>query len=204
MPWRRVHDLLSPAMCAAVDPQNSFAAIESSPITGVHLWFDRPITELPHAVLIGRLSQWIFSRPLALRATGHYYQVVISASHSLAGRHRQSVVDEVLADLGTCFAPARSAELLRWQLITEQAAVFSVRPGLERLRPSAQTAVPNLFLAGDWTATGWPATMEGAVRSGYIAAEAILKQFRRPEKIVAPSLRRSWLVRWLAGQSNDS
>ena len=74
-------------------------------------------------------------------------------------------------------------KLLRWQLITEQQAVFSVRPGLDRVRPPQQTAIPNLLLAGDWTRTGWPATMEGAVRSGYLAAEAFSNRLGRPERI---------------------
>jgi hypothetical protein len=160
------------------------------------LWFDRPITELPHAVLVGRLSQWVFARTLQGSAE-HYFQVVISASHDLAGRERQGVVDEVLADLCAVFPGANRARLTRWQLITEHEAVFSVRPGLDAIRPPQQTTIPNLLIAGDWTATGWPATMEGAVRSGYLAAEAILAQLGRAERLVVPDLPRGWLVRRL-------
>ena len=199
VPWRRVSELLSADLRAAVDPHDRFASLASSPITGVHLWFDRQLTDLPHAVLVGRLAQWVFAKRFASERGEHYYQVVISASRDLAGRDRQAVVTEVLADLRAVFPAAQDAELLRWQLITEQDAVFSVRPGTSSIRPAQQTPVPNLFLAGDWTTTSWPATMEGAVRSGYLAAEALLVQVGRSERIVVPDLARGRLVRFLEG-----
>jgi predicted NAD/FAD-dependent oxidoreductase len=198
VPWGRVGPLLPPAIAAALDPLQQFAAIGAAPITSVHLWFDRPLTELPHAVLVGRLSQWVFARtPLTTHhspLTTHYYQVVISASHDLAGRERQAIVDEVVADLHAVFPAAASAKLLRWQLLTERDAVFSVRPGLDKVRPRQQTVIPNLLLAGDWTCTGWPATMEGAVKSGFLAAEALLAHLGRQERIVVPELPRGWLL----------
>jgi squalene-associated FAD-dependent desaturase len=199
VPWQRVSELLSPELCNVIDPHERFASLTGSPITGVHLWFDRQLTDLPHAVLVGRLAQWIFSRRFAPERGEYYYQVVISASRNLAGRDRQAVIDEVLADLRAVFPAAYKAKLVRWQLITEQDAVFSIRPGTSALRPAQQTPVPNLLLAGDWTATSWPATMEGAVRSGYLAAEALLVQVGRPERIVVPDLPRGWLVRFLQG-----
>ncbi len=73
------------------------------------------------------------------------------------------------------FPDARQAKLLHWRVVTMPRAVFSMQPGVDRLRPSQKTAIPSLFFAGDWTATGWPGTMEGAVRSGYLAAEGLLK-----------------------------
>jgi uncharacterized protein with NAD-binding domain and iron-sulfur cluster len=100
--------------------------------------------------------------------------VVISASHAVGAMDRQAVVDQVLADLSAVFPGARLANVQRWQLITDPHAVFSTRPGIDAIRPHQKTAIDNLLLAGDWTATGWPATMEGAVRSGYAAAEAVL------------------------------
>ncbi len=84
-------------------------------------------------------------------------------------------------------------------MITEQRAVFSPRRGIEKHRPSQQTAVANLYLAGDWTATGWPATMEGAVRSGYLAAEAVLRSLGVERRILAPDLPVARLSRWLLG-----
>lgn len=203
VPWHRLPALLPPEVLAAIDPRAEFQTISSAPITSVHLWLDRPITDLPHAVLVGRLSQWVFARsPSGLPATDstagtHYYQVVISASHDLTGRDRQGVVDEVLADLRAIFPEAAKAQLVRWQMITDRDAVFSANPKTESIRPLQHTAIPNLFLAGDWTATGWPATMEGAVRSGYLAAEGVLARLCRPEQILQPDLPRSWLLRMI-------
>ncbi|HUE72572.1 MAG TPA: hydroxysqualene dehydroxylase HpnE, partial [Pirellulaceae bacterium] len=217
LPWRRLPEVLSPELAAAL-PETVAAAksIDSSPITGIHLWFDRPIMDLPHSVLVGRLVQWVFSKcgmrnvecgvggqpdlntpHSALRTPHSYYQVVISASHNLAGRARDDVVHQVLGDLQAVFPQARAAELVRWRMITDPEAVFSVRPGLSQIRPPQRTTVPNLFLAGDWTATNWPATMEGAVRSGYLAAEALLESLGRRQRILPPDLPRGWLARWL-------
>jgi predicted NAD/FAD-dependent oxidoreductase len=196
VPWRRVPELLPAELQARIDPDHHFEHIQSAPITALHLWFDRSLTNLPHAVLVGRLAQWVFAGRGEPKSE-HYYQVVISASHDLAGRERQPILDEVLGDLRSIFPAADGASLLRWQLITQPESVFSVRPGLDLIRPLQQPPVPNLLLAGDWTRTGWPATMEGAVRSGYLAAEGILSQLGRPLTIVVPDLPRGWLVQWL-------
>ena len=203
VPWRRVGELFaagplrdSLACLATVDQ------IESAPITGVHLWFDREITPLPHAVLVGMTSQWVFNHGTntdegTSDLPRHYYQVVISASRNLAGQDREQLVQEIVAELMQVWPVARGARLLHWRLVTDQAAVFSVTPGIHRYRPAQATAISNLALAGDWTATDWPATMEGAVRSGYLAAEAILAGLSRPERIVVPDLPRCVLARML-------
>ncbi len=196
VPWRRVAAILPTELAAVAAVSES---IPSSPITSLHLWFERPIMALPHAVLIDRLSQWVFAgTPDANRdSTSHYYQVVISASRDIARRDRGSVLDEVLEDLRETWPAARDAKLLDWRMITEPHAVFSVTPEVEQLRPSQQTACPQIVLAGDWTQTGWPATMEGAVRSGYLAAEAILTQRGIAKRQIVPDLEPSWLARWL-------
>jgi phytoene dehydrogenase-like protein len=207
--WRRVAELLPDGLRKRLPAAERAAAIKPSPITGVHLWFDRPILSLPHAVLVGRLSQWVFTRTqLAAEGPGdaeagrasrmqseHYYQIVISGSHDLAGRDRAEVIAEVVADLAAVLPAVRNATLLRSRMITEPESVFSMEPGIEDLRPSQRTGTPGLVLAGDWTKTGWPATMEGAVRSGYLAAETILADVGRPERIVVPDLPRGWLAR---------
>lgn len=205
--WRRVRELFSETMLASLPELSGVEEIGAAPITGVHLWFDREVTPLPHAVLVGRLSQWLFNRG---RSAGggsspaeHYYQVVISASRSLAGRDRAGVVDEILAELASLWPVVRQAKLIRWRMATEQAAVFSVRPGIERLRPPQQSSVANLALAGDWTRTGWPSTMEGAVRSGYLAAEAILRSFGRQERLLVPDLKRALLAKFLLGRGRQ-
>jgi uncharacterized protein with NAD-binding domain and iron-sulfur cluster len=85
------------------------------------------------------------------------------------------------------------------RVVTEHKAVFSPRPGVEVLRPSQTTPVDNLHLAGDWTDTGWPATMEGAVRSGYLAAESVLDALGDPDSILQPDLPAEWLSRKMYG-----
>jgi squalene-associated FAD-dependent desaturase len=152
--------------------------LEHSPITGIHLWFDREITTLPHATLLDRTIQWMFNKD-----AGRYLQLVVSASRDLTPLSRQEVIDLALADLRLYFPRAAEAQLLKAQVVKEQRATFSATPKAEALRPSpGATALPNVFLAGDWTRTGWPATMEGAVRSGYLAAEAAAKALGSPQR----------------------
>jgi predicted NAD/FAD-binding protein len=179
--WRQVRPLLAEGLLDALPGLAAVEDLRPSPITAVHLWFDRPVCPLPHAALVGRLSQWVF-RDGSSPAGEHHCQVVVSASHALAGRRRNDVLAEVLADLAAVWPVARQAQLLHWRIITRPAAVFSAAPGSSRLRPGQRTAVPNLLLAGDWTATGWPATMEGAVRSGRLAAAAILESVGKGPK----------------------
>ncbi len=174
VPWHQVRALFSESALKRLPALEPVDQIQASPITGVHLWFDRPILTLPHAVLIDRLSQWVFRQDEA----GRHCQVVISASQELKGRDRRAVVQQVGEELAAIWPAARGAQLLHWRMVTQPHAVFSVRPGLDRVRPVQETSIANLFLAGDWTATGWPATMEGAVRSGYLAIESLLDRMR--------------------------
>jgi uncharacterized protein with NAD-binding domain and iron-sulfur cluster len=136
------------------------------------LWFDRPITTLPHATLLDRTIQWMFNK-----SEGRHIQLVVSASRSLVSMPRQEVIEMALAELAEFFPSVRDARLERAHVVKEVRATFSAKPGLEHHRPCNETPVSNLFLAGDWTRTGWPATMEGAVRSGYLAAEAVTNFF---------------------------
>ncbi len=143
-------------------------AFSHSPITGIHLWFDRPITRLDHAMLLDRGIQWIF------RKGDSYYLVVVSASRNIATRSSEEIVRHALEELADFFPDTVHAVLKMSRVIREPHATYSARPGLERQRPGTKTSLANVFLAGDWTATDWPATMEGAVRSGYRAADAVL------------------------------
>jgi len=202
VPWHQLAGLLGPDVQLDKAWLNDLAAWEAAPITGVHLWFDRPITSLPHAVLVGRLGQWLFNRTGAAETGSeisgeYYYQVVISASRDLAGRDREALVTELCGELRAIWPEAAAARLLRSRVVTEQSAVFSVKPGSERMRPSQRTPIDGLLLAGDWTATGWPATMEGAVRSGYLAAEEVTASLGRRRKFLVADLPRSWLARML-------
>ncbi len=201
VPWKRLPDLL-PEDVDQLLPQRAVATqISSAPITAVHLWFDQPITALPHAVLIGRLSQWLFNHGETTLAgepaTAHNYQVVISASHELSGRDREDVLREVGEDLASIWPLANDANLLHWKVVTQRDAVFSFEPGLDNIRPDQTAPIDNLMLAGDWTKTGWPSTMEGAVRSGRLAAEGVLRKIGRNEKLLVADLPRNWFVRCL-------
>jgi squalene-associated FAD-dependent desaturase len=200
VPWSRLADILAPEIAERLTWLDRVSRIEPAPITSVHLWFDRPIMPLEHAALVGRLGQWIFNRGWrdeVDRAGGHYYQVVISASHALAGRDREAVAIEVRNELASIWPEARRATLLRSRVVTEHGAVFSPRPGLDAVRPSQTTPWPGLVVAGDWTATHWPATMEGAVRSGYLAAESVMESAGRAQKFLVPDLPRGFLARLL-------
>ncbi len=181
VPHERAADLLPEEVAPGVKQ------LEVSPITSVHLWYDRPVLRLPHAVLVDCLGHWVFNRDES-NPGEHYLQVVISAARHLQGLGREEVRDRIAAELARLFPKVREAKLLRAKVVTEHTATFSAVPGVDRRRPPQETAIPNLVLAGDWTQTGWPATMEGAVRSGYLAAEVILRRCGRPESIVRADL----------------
>jgi uncharacterized protein with NAD-binding domain and iron-sulfur cluster len=192
--------------------REQIAHFENSPITGIHLWFDRQITDLDHAVLLDRTIQWMFhkSRLQPMRRErgetgntagnqrasnrgraalqgrgskqeegasalegGSYIELVVSSSKTLIEKSRAEIVELTLKEVREFFPGAREANLVKSTVIKEVNATYSPRPGIDAHRPSSATAWPRVFLAGDWTATGWPATMEGAVRSGYLAAEAV-------------------------------
>ena len=195
VPWRSVRSLFAENLLSQMPALAEVDRIEPAAITAVHLWFDRPITRLPHAVLVGRLSQWLFARPCGAGvspagddagvspagddaggtpAPQYYCQVVVSASHRLAPRTNEQWLADVRGDLESAWPAARQAKLLHGRVVTLPAAVFSMTPTVERFRPPQRTPLENLCLAGDWTSTGWPATMEGAVRSGRQAVESLL------------------------------
>jgi squalene-associated FAD-dependent desaturase len=173
--WRMVRMLLAENLLAALPELEKIKQIQPAAITAVHLWFDRPITPLPHAVLIGRLSQWVFTRD-------NYCQVVISASHRLPERGYDEVFEDVCRELNEIFSKGQMPPgLIHGRVTTQPSAVFSMQPNLDRFRPPQKTPIENLVLAGDWTATGWPGTMEGAVRSGFLAAEILQKMSPLPQ-----------------------
>ncbi len=155
------------------------SGFEHSPITGIHLWFDRPITDLPHATLLDRTIQWMFNK-----SKGRYIQLVVSASRSLTPMPRAEIIELALSELAEFFPVVKEAKLEKAHVVKEIRATFSALPNLESSRPLSRTSIPNLFLAGDWTRSGWPATMEGAVRSGYLAAEAVAEAAGSPERFL--------------------
>jgi squalene-associated FAD-dependent desaturase len=156
---------------------------EYSPITGIHLWFDRPVIDLPHATLLDRTIQWIFNKH-----EGRAVQLVASASRSLLEMPRADVIALAIRELEEFLPAARGAKLEKAHVVKEVRAVLSAKPGLESRRPLSRTNVRNLFLAGDWTRSGWPAIMEGAVRSGYLAAEAVAEAAGQPGQFLLPDI----------------
>lgn len=183
VPWHKVRGLLPAALLARLPEMAPMRRFESAAITAVHLALDRPMTPLPHAVMPGRLSQWVFQG--AAGEGWHGYQVVISASHAHEGTTRDALIAQVHSELTAAFPRAAGAELLRARAVTHPAAVFAPLPGIEECRPNQVSAVDGLLFAGDWTATGWPATMESAVRSGNLAAEGVLRALGRPDAILS-------------------
>jgi uncharacterized protein with NAD-binding domain and iron-sulfur cluster len=196
----------------------NLSRLRSSPITGVHLWLDREVMSEPFLTVVDRTTQWIFNKTALSKSASNgangssgaigsksentarqYLQMVISASYDLIPRSRQEILALAWRELCEVVPAAREARLVKGTVIKETSATFSPEPGCDRWRPAQTSPIANLYLAGDWTATGWPATMEGAVRSGYLAAEAILEAAGAPARLLRPELPTEGLSRWWAG-----
>jgi squalene-associated FAD-dependent desaturase len=204
VPWYQFRRILSedqPATPKAIlDWLKQSKGLESAPITGVHTWWDQPWLEPPHAILIDRLCQWVFrhSEDQHEARGEYYYQVVISGSRNLPRGDQQACLDAVAKDLQSVFPKAAQSRMLRGKIVTDPNSVFSVAKGHQSARPPVDLfATHNLWICGDWTATGWPATMEGAIRSGFTATESIARHNGRPRSWVAADLPRSWLSKLL-------
>ncbi len=186
-------------------------SLETSPIAGIHLWFDRQISDLDHAVLLDRTIQWMFHKSriqaeargagkdndnVGGSGVGSYVELVVSSAKTLVNMSKNDIVELALRELREFFPGARDAQLVKSTVIKEIHATFSPGPGVDHLRPPQATASERVFLAGDWTATGWPATMEGAVRSGYRAAEALLQtKGLKATRLLVPDLPAAGLMR---------
>jgi zeta-carotene desaturase len=189
-----------------VDPAfRNLQNLKDAPITGVHFWFDREVTDEPFITLLDTTTQWVFNKTALYgpapncekgknKTNGQYLQLVISASYDLLQKPRQEIIDLCLKEIRQALPAARNANLVKATVVKEARATFSPEPGVDRWRPQQETSIRKLFLAGDWTATGWPATMEGAVRSGYLAAEAVLRCAGEPQKFLQPDLGADGLV----------
>lgn len=198
-PFHRTADLLPETVATNDSVFKNLSRLGSSPITSVHLWFDRPVMQLPHLVPVGRQVQWLFVRSTGTdgNGPGQYVQAVISASGSLAERGNDEVFRIVLDEVKQILPEAAGAMLQHYRVVTERSATYSVAPGVDEFRPDQQTPIENLWLAGDYTRTDWPATMEGAVRSGYLAAEKILAKHGRDVSLIQPPLSMCPLTRLL-------
>jgi squalene-associated FAD-dependent desaturase len=185
----------------------SFAAqlqgLKTVPITGIHFWFDREVTPLEHAVLLDRTIQWMFQKSKILgretqggpTAAGSYLEFVVSSSKTLLEKQRGDILELAQRELAEFFPQVKEARLLKATVVKEVHATFSPSPGsdVHRLRP--QTPWKNVFLSGDWTSTGWPATMEGAVRGGYATAEALAKSLGKPSRFLVSDLEPQGLMK---------
>jgi len=172
-----------------------------SPFISILLWFDREIADLDHAWLLDSTIQWFFHKS---RIRGHpadrgsYVELVIAGSKSELTMTREQILTPALAELARFFPRVREATLLKSGILKEARATFSVTPGMDVFRPQQRTAFTGLYLAGDWTATDWPSTMEGAARSGRLAAGEVTGN---RDRFLMPDLPATGITRWLATQS---
>jgi squalene-associated FAD-dependent desaturase len=195
VPQNEILALLPAELTGADGPLEGVRNIKSSPITGVHLWYDRKVMTEPFLTLLDHTTQWVFNKSElsgddagAKKEEGQYLQLVISASYDLVAKSRQEIIDLCVRELAEVLPATREAKLVKATVIKEVNATFSPGVGVDRFRPPQQSPVRNLVMAGDWTRTGWPSTMEGAVRSGYLAAEALLAGLGKPAKLLRPDL----------------
>jgi zeta-carotene desaturase len=172
--------------------------LEHGPICSVHLWFDREITPLEHAVLLDRQIHWMYNKGRlqpGRKTRGSYLELVVSASPAFAALSNEEAVALSVAELGEFFPAVRSARLEKAMRVKEMRATFGVPPGVDASRSATASPWPRCSLAGDWTATGWPSTMESAARSGHLAAEAVCRDLGEPRGFLNPDLPPRGLMR---------
>ena len=182
---------------AAGVPAGTWQGLGSSPIVNVHAIYDRRVMQLPFLAAVDSPVQWVFDRTeqsgLArdqARASGQYLAVSVSAADEMVDLSAARLREIFLPALGELFPAARTARVTDFFVTRERRATFRQVPGCERLRPPAATALPGLAVAGAWTDTGWPDTMEGAVRSGLNAARELRRALgapRRKEAVPQPA-----------------
>lgn len=172
VPWHAVaalfHDL--PAPLAPIVQRAS--AMRSAPIVTVNLWFDRPVLEAPFIGLPGRAFQWVFDKRRVAPGQGTHLSLVCSGADEIVGLENDAIIERALAEFTAAVPAATRARLVRATAVRERRATFSLAAG-EPARPATVTPLPGFLLAGDWTDTGLPATIESAVVSGHRAARAI-------------------------------
>jgi squalene-associated FAD-dependent desaturase len=175
MPFDRLDKVVGPDLRAADSRLQNLGKFVHSPILGIHLWFEHPVLELGHMIFVDSPLQWVFNKGHAdAEATEQHLHAVISAADEFIDRPAEEIIEMAVGELAAYIPAVREVTLMRARVIKEKRATFSPEPGLDAYRPNATGTVGNLLLAGDWTRTGWPATMEGAVRSGFTAAGAAL------------------------------
>jgi len=172
LPHQRAGGLLPDG---AIDDVSRLERLGTAPIVNLHVVYDRPVTDLPLLAAVRSPVQWVFDRTGAAGlADGQYLGVSISGAEREIAMSRDELRELYLPALSELLPRARQATVERFEITREHAATFRAGPGSTRLRPGPRTRIEGLALAGSWTATGWPATMEGAVRSGMAAAREVL------------------------------
>jgi squalene-associated FAD-dependent desaturase len=178
LPPDRLDRICSDTLRAADARLRSLGEIRFAPILGVHLFFGQPVMRTPHLVLPGRPTQWLFGKGTD-ELGRHHVHAVISAAQDWMSLDEAEIGSRVMRDVHWGIPSSQGIEPLAVRAVKEKRATFACAPGIDAFRPGAapdavRGGVRNLFLAGDWCATGWPATMEGAARSGFSAARAAL------------------------------
>lgn len=178
VPQREAHDLLP---TGALDDPGKLLDIGTAPILNIHVLYDRKVLRRPFFTALGSPVQWVFDRTDASGYTdGQYLALSQSAAEDEIDEPVSVLRERYLPELERLLPAAHGAKVRDFFVTRERTATFAPAPGVGRLRPGARTNAPGLHLAGAWTATGWPATMEGAVRSGFTAAGAALSALGRP------------------------
>ena len=185
--------------------------LTTSPILNVHIWYDRPVIK-PHSppfmTFLDSPLQWLFNKDCADALSGdtgeqggkgQHLHGVISAAHHLVDKPAAEIADMAAAETRRALPAAKDARIVHHRVIKEKRATFSAQPGIDAARPDARGAITNLYLAGDWCNSGWPATMEGAVRSGYLAAAALLDDRQVAGPTLVADLKPAAIYRFIGG-----
>jgi squalene-associated FAD-dependent desaturase len=168
-------------------PDGWSARLGSSPIVNVHVVYDRRVLDEPFLAGVDTPVQWVFDRTAQSGLTeGQYVAVSLSAADAIVDTPTAAIRELIVPALARLLPAAGQAEIRDFFVTRERHATFRPAPGTAGLRPPARTALPGLVLAGAWTATGWPATMEGAVRSGESAATAVVSSGASLERASTP------------------
>jgi zeta-carotene desaturase len=175
VPWFEFVKLLPADLLRSDAYFTNILALRPAPIISINLWFDRAITDLDFAGLRGTTVQWLFNTSKIHGSGDNHITLVLSGAHAHIGRAKEELLAIARRELGELLPAAREAKLMHSLIIKERFATFSPCVGVEQVRPAARSPIRGLYLAGDWTATGLPATIEGAVQSGYTAAQEILR-----------------------------
>ena len=198
LPFERALRVVDPEIQSSDSRFVMMRRLTHSPILGVHLRFDRRVLHVPQATLVGVGTQWVFAKDTA--DGGQLIHAVVSGADGWMGLDEVAIIDRVMGDLRACLKDIGSAELLGARSVKEKRATIAPTPTCEANRPGVLDANGGgVILAADYVDTGWPSTMEGATRAGYMAAAAVVGE--PIDSLLLPALKPGWGVRVLGGRS---